>query len=201
MGTPQSARELLSVELVRYAETPNITVNLKCSLTVVTCLNTVNGASGTVVGASNSGSPRTGRPCLEPGSVVVNDNCPTNHSDGGLVLQEFLGDINIEKVCMPAYSPDVNPAEYVFGKIRTVMKYKLGNITNTSIHQCVPSLYTCSIRLYYSGRYARLLQSDSQILKYQQEQQIQFVALDIKFNHMLVLISTFCSSLVCNCMH
>ena len=60
----------------------------------------------------------------------------------GLILQEFLRDLNIELVYMPAYSPDFNPAEYVFGKIRTVMKYKLGNMTNTGIHQCVQSFYT-----------------------------------------------------------
>ena len=70
------------------------------------------------------------------------DNCHTHHNDSGLVLQEILRDINIELVYMPAYSPDFDPAEYVFGKIRTVMKYKLGSITNTSTHQCVQSLYT-----------------------------------------------------------
>jgi transposase len=70
------------------------------------------------------------------------DNCPTHHNDGGWILQEFLQDLNIELVYMPAYSPDFNPAEYVFGKIRTVMKYKLGNMTNTNIHQCVQSFYT-----------------------------------------------------------
>ena len=137
-----------AVELVRYAETPNITVNLMCSLTGVTYVNTVNGASDTVdflnffEEASSSGNPRTRRPCLQPGSVVVMDNCRTHHNNAGLILQEFLEDMNIELVYMPAYSPDFNPAEYVFGKIRTVMKYKLGNMTNTSIHQCVQSLYT-----------------------------------------------------------
>ncbi len=137
-----------AVELTRYAETPNITVNLMCSLTGVNYANTVNGAADTIdfqnffEEASNSGNPRTGRPCLEPGSIVVMDNCPTHHNNGGLILQEFLRDLNIELVDMPAYSPDFNPAEYVFGKIRTVMKYKLGNMTNTGIHQCVQSFYT-----------------------------------------------------------
>ena len=40
---------------------------------------------------------------------------------------------------MPAYSPDFNPAEYVFGKIRTVMKYKFGNIT--TVAQLVQCMY------------------------------------------------------------
>lgn len=137
-----------AVELIRYAETPNITVNLMCSMTGVDYANTVNGAADTIdflhffEQACNSANPRTGRLCLDPGSIIVMDNCPTHHNNGGLILEEFLHDLNIELVYMPAYSPDFNPAEYVFGKIRTVMKYKLGNMTNTNIQQCVQSFYT-----------------------------------------------------------
>ena len=43
---------------------------------------------------------------------------------------------------MPAYSPDFNPAEYVFGKIRIVMKYRLGNMTDININKCIQSFYT-----------------------------------------------------------
>ena len=137
-----------AVELKRYAETPNITVNLMCSLTGVTYVNTVNGAADTIdflhffEEAFHSVNPRTGRPCLEPGSIIVMDNCATHHNNGGRVLSEFLTDLNIELVYMPAYSPDFNPAEYVFGKIRTVMKYRLGNLTNMNINQCIQSFYT-----------------------------------------------------------
>ena len=70
------------------------------------------------------------------------DNCPTHHNNGGLILEEFLHNLDIELVYMPAYLPDFNPAEYVFGKLHTVMKYKLGNMTNTNIQQCVQSFYT-----------------------------------------------------------
>ena len=70
------------------------------------------------------------------------DNCATHHNNGGRVLSEFLTDLNIELVYMPAYSPDFNPAEYVFGKIRTVMKYRPSNLTNMNINQCIQSFYT-----------------------------------------------------------
>ena len=69
------------------------------------------------------------------------DNCPTHHH--GLVseiLRDFLDQLNIEVVFMPAYSPDFNPTEYVFGKIRTLMKYQFWHITNTNIKD---SLYSC----------------------------------------------------------
>ena len=111
-------------------------------------VHTVNGSADSIDflhffdEAFHSVNPRTGRPCLEPGSIIVMDNCATHHNNGGRVLSEFLTDLNIELVYMPAYSPDFNPAEYVFGKIRTVMKYRLGNLTNMNINQCIQSFYT-----------------------------------------------------------
>ena len=46
-----------------------------------------------------------GRPALEVGDIVIMDNCPTHHNLGGEILKEFLADMNIELVYMPAYSP------------------------------------------------------------------------------------------------
>ena len=63
------------------------------------------------------------------------DNCPTHHHEGGCVLRDFLNDLNIE----PVYSPDFNPAEYVFGKLRTVMKCQFWEITKRDLKE---SLYT-----------------------------------------------------------
>ena len=137
-----------AIELQRYAETPNTTVNLMCSLTGVDYANTVNGSADTIdflrffEEAYHSENPRTARPVLEPGSVIVMDNCATHHNQGGQILQEFLNDLEIELVYMPAYSPDFNPAEYVFGKMRTVMKYSFGNNTDITVAQCIQNMYT-----------------------------------------------------------
>ena len=94
-----------AIKVTRYAENPNTTVNLLCSLT---------GPKE----AYNSPNPVTLRPRLEVGDMIVMDNCPTDHHQGGRILQEFLDNLNIELVHMPAYSPDFNPAEYVFGKLK-----------------------------------------------------------------------------------
>ena len=40
---------------------------------------------------------------------------------------------------MPAYSPDFNPAEYIFEKLRTVMKYRFRDIA--TVAQLVECLY------------------------------------------------------------
>ena len=134
-----------AVEVRRYSQTANLTVNLLCGLSGVVYANTVNGPSNTIEflrffeEAFNSINPNTGRPCLEFGDVIIMDNCPFHHNEGGEVLEDFLNDLNVELVYMPCYSPDFNPAEYVFGKIKTLLKYRLQDLTNTNL---VESLYT-----------------------------------------------------------
>ena len=59
--------------------------------------------------ASEAINVRTGQPVLEPCSVIVMDNAATHHNNGGRILSEFLNDIDIELVYMPAYSPDLTP--------------------------------------------------------------------------------------------
>jgi transposase len=36
---------------------------------------------------------------------------------------------------MPAYSPDFNPVEYVFGKLRTLMKYQFRDETVRNVKE------------------------------------------------------------------
>ena len=40
---------------------------------------------------------------------------------------------NIELVYNPTYSPDCNPVELVFNKMRTVMRYDIWEVTNKNI--------------------------------------------------------------------
>ena len=72
-------------------------------------------------------------PALEVGDIVVMDNCPTHHFAGGEALQEWLSDRNIDLVYTPTYSSDFNPAEFVFNKMRSVMRYDLWELTNENI--------------------------------------------------------------------
>ena len=65
------------------------------------------------------------------------DNCPIHHNEGERVLQDFLNDLNIELVYMPAYSPDFNPTEYVFGKLKCLLKYQFQELTNTNLKEAV----------------------------------------------------------------
>ena len=126
------------VEVRRYCQTANVTLNLSCGLTA----NTVNGPSNTLEflkffeDAFQSVDPNTGRPCLAPGDVIVMDNCPFHHNEGGEIFEDFLCELNIELVYMPCYSPDFNPAEIC--KIKTLMRYRLWDLTNANLTE---SLY------------------------------------------------------------
>ena len=80
--------------------------------------------------AYNSLHPITHQPCLKAEDIIVMDNAPTHRNAGGQILGEFLADLGIKLVHMPAYSPDFNPVEYVFGKLHTLMKYQFKEVTN-----------------------------------------------------------------------
>ena len=96
-------------------------------------MNTVQGASDTIHflqffgKAENTASMETGRPALEVGDILVMDNCATHHFAGGEFeeLQEWLNERNIELVYTPTYSPVFNPVEFVFNKMRSVMRYEV----------------------------------------------------------------------------
>ena len=134
-----------AVDVRRYCQTVNVTLNLLCGITGVTYANTVNGPSSTLEylkffdDAFQSVDPNTGQPCLTPGDVIVMDNFPFHHNQGGEISKDFLSELKMELVYMPCYSPDFNPAEYVFGKIKTLMRYRLRDLTNANLYQ---SLFT-----------------------------------------------------------
>lgn len=126
------------IEFERYTQTANATVNLMCGLTGISYMNIIDGAADTLdflefFGQAAKADIIFGRPALEVGDTLVMDNCPTHHNLGGEVLKEYLGEMNIELVYMPAYSPDFNPAELVFGKLRTLMRYELHHITKLNL--------------------------------------------------------------------
>ena len=127
------------IELLCYHSSPNITVNLLAGLHGIEYMNTVHGASDTLEflrffgEAGSAANIETARPALEVGDIVVMDNCATHHFAGGEALQEWLNERNIELVYTPTYSPDFNPAEFVFNKMRSVMRYHLWDLTNENI--------------------------------------------------------------------
>ena len=66
-----------------------------------------------------------GNPILRNRDCVVVDNCPTHHGQYGRILRQYLGESGVELLYTPKYSPEFNPAEFAFNKIRTLSRQKI----------------------------------------------------------------------------
>ena len=123
------------VEVVKKCESPNATINLIVSLNGPEYYDVIDGATNTCEflnffeKASNAVNLETMRPALEIGDILVMDNLSVHHYEGGEVLEEYLQEMGIELLYTPVFSPDLNPVEHCFNKIKTVMNYGLKDIT------------------------------------------------------------------------
>ena len=58
-------------------------------------------------------------PSLSPGKIVVMDNLPTHKVES---VRELIEGVGCELVYLPAYSPDLNPIEEAFSKVKTILR-------------------------------------------------------------------------------
>ena len=63
-----------------------------------------------------------GMPALEPGDLVIVDNCPIHRLNREVRVSNFLHRMGIEYIFLPRYSPELNIAENCFLKIKTILK-------------------------------------------------------------------------------
>lgn len=52
--------------------------------------------------------------------MVIVDNCSIHQNRAERVLTQFFGQQNVEYTFLPTYSPDLNPVENCFGKIKKI---------------------------------------------------------------------------------
>jgi transposase len=115
------------VDTTRYANSPNATVNLLLGIDGVKHVQIENGASDTdrfvtFIMESVNAYTEEGEPALSMGDILVVDNCPIHHHEADNFLRNWLGQMNIGYVFTPTYSPDFNPAECCFSKMKSVLK-------------------------------------------------------------------------------
>ncbi len=58
-------------------------------------------------------------PTLRPGDIVVMDNLRTHHIQA---VGELLHDAGAEALYLPAYSPDLNPIEKLWSKVKATLR-------------------------------------------------------------------------------
>ena len=127
------------VEVVRKKENPNTTLNLLVSLNGVEYYNLIDGASNTAQflnffeEAAGNANMITLRPALEVGNIVVMDNLSVHHFDGGEFLEDFLANMGIELLYTPVYSPDLNPVEMCFNKVKTSLNQDYNDLVHFNV--------------------------------------------------------------------
>ena len=135
-GTP-------AVEISRNMNSPNITLNLMCGLDGIIYANTINGTSNSMTflnffeEASHVFLP-DGRALYIYGDHIIMDNAAIHHNRAGDALGEWLDDIGCSFVYLPTYSPEMNPAEYVFNKLKTILKrFEFRELLRQNLHVAV----------------------------------------------------------------
>ena len=127
----------------RYLSTANITLNFLAGVDGLKYANIVQGASNSIEflrffsDASQTVDPNTLRPVLEVGDILVVDNFAAHHGDAEVALQSFLNDVGMELLYLPAYSPDLNPDEEVFSKLKYLLKYQYQDIVFENLEYAV----------------------------------------------------------------
>lgn len=58
-------------------------------------------------------------PTLSPGDVVVMDNMATHHAKG---VREAIEKRGCKAPCLPPYSPDLNPVEKMWSKVKAALR-------------------------------------------------------------------------------
>ncbi len=117
----------VAVEISKHVQGPNHTVNLLVGLDGTKFCTVLTGASETYSyinfwhEAMNAYSD-TGYAVLRPGDIVVVDNCPFHHSEAERILTDYFEDYNITYMFLPRYSPDLNPVEACFMKMKKLLK-------------------------------------------------------------------------------
>ena len=121
----------------------NITLNLLCGLEGVLYANTVEGPSNSIqflnfFGEAGQVSNSNGNPAIEFGDYIVMDICATHRFESGHILQRWLMQIGASIIYTPSLSPEFNAAEFVFNKLKTVLrKEEFGPILRENVHDAV----------------------------------------------------------------
>jgi transposase len=115
------------VELTRYDAHANCTVSVIMGLTGVKYVKIIDGASNSqeymqYIGEATESYTDDGEPVLSPGDTLIVDNAPIHHNESQRILTPYLGQMGISYRFLPTYSPDLNPAEQCFRKVKKRLK-------------------------------------------------------------------------------
>ena len=105
--------------------------------------------------ATESVNVTNDRPCLEVGDTIVMDNLSCHHYEGGEVLEDWLHEMGIELIFTPTYSPDLNPVELCFNKVKGLLNGDLQELvasnTNLATMEAVERISQQDMRNFFEA--------------------------------------------------
>ena len=132
-----------AIEVLRYASKPNASLHLIAGLNGVGHLKVTSGGTDSytfvdfITECTNTVT-LFGVPALRPGDILVVDNAPIHHSQIARVLKQWLMQRGIDVVFTPTYSPDMNPVEQCFSKIKHVLRQPCyGRLLQDNFHLAI----------------------------------------------------------------
>jgi transposase len=72
-------------------------------------------------------------PSLSPGEIVILDHCSIHTGDK---VQQLIEAHHCELLFLPTYSPDLNPIEEAFSKIKTILR-RMGPYTRETLQKAL----------------------------------------------------------------
>ena len=116
-----------AIKVVRYHPRPNVTLHLLAGLGGVSHCKVTQGASDSetfmdFIAECVHSATDYGVTALKPHDILANDNAPVHHSQTVQILKTWLETQGIDVVYIPKYSPDMNPVEECFSKIKSVFR-------------------------------------------------------------------------------
>ena len=114
-------------KITRYDPHVNFTASLIIGKTCVKYVNIIEGASDSgvylqFIEEASQSYTNDGESVFQPGECLVVDNAPTHHNMSKRVLRNWLQTVGMEYLFLPAYSPDFNPAQQCFRKVKKMLK-------------------------------------------------------------------------------
>ncbi|XP_068675165.1 uncharacterized protein [Montipora foliosa] len=132
--------------------------------------NTLDGASNTLeflnfFDEATKATQINGNPVFMAGDILVLDNCAIHRNAGGFALGQWLDTMGIDVVYLPTYSPELNPVEFAFNKLKIALKMEeiMRLLVEGNLHAAVYSALDQILRMICEAFTEKLVTSLSEL--------------------------------------
>ena len=116
-----------AIEICKQSTGESYTLFLLCGLNGKVFAKVTDGSSTTdtfiafILEALQAYGP-DGEAVIQPNCTVVGDNCAIHRHRGEQLLHEIFDPMNVNILFLPVFSPTLNPVEFAFGFLKTILK-------------------------------------------------------------------------------